>query len=393
MRVLELYSGIGGIHCAFEKSTLDYKIVTAIDINDTATLVYRRNFPGTPALNRVLESLSMQELVSLKIDLWSMSPPCQPFTRLGNRKCEADKRTASFIHVLTLIASVQPSFLLLENVKGFEETEPWRQLLDVLNKCGYIYQQFLLTPLQFGIPNCRLRFYMVARKKSSPSELASQTRGHIFSRAKLTDGIHLVPPTDAPALPGCHCPTCLGMTRHITEPDENFSNYLPYCQPIANFIDVTASHLPKSIFLDNSCLERYFPILDIVRPCDRKTRCFTKGYSKRMEGTGSVLQSASLDLNAQQINSLWTSVKDDKESVLTLAQSLGLRFFNSQEVANLLCFPPGYSFPELVTEKQRIRLLGNSVNVMVMAHLIYWAFGDVCCSTKEHDPDSTETTV
>ncbi|KAF8565141.1 hypothetical protein P879_10505, partial [Paragonimus westermani] len=92
MRVLELYSGIGGIHCAFEKSTLDYEIVTAIDINDTATLVYRRNFPGTPALNRVLESLSMQELVSMKCDLWSMSPPCQPFTRLGNRKCEADKR-------------------------------------------------------------------------------------------------------------------------------------------------------------------------------------------------------------------------------------------------------------------------------------------------------------
>ncbi|RTG81144.1 uncharacterized protein DC041_0010450, partial [Schistosoma bovis] len=32
-------------------------------------------------------------------------------------------------------------------------------------------------------------------------------------------------------------------------------------------------------------------------------------------------------------------------------------------------------FPEHITEKQRLRLLGNSVNILVVSHLIYWVFG------------------
>lgn len=57
-----------------------------------------------------------------------------------------------------------PSYILLENVKGFEESESCALALTRLKEAGYSYQQFLLTPNQFGIPNSRLRYYLLARR-------------------------------------------------------------------------------------------------------------------------------------------------------------------------------------------------------------------------------------
>ena len=57
----------------------------------------------------------------------------------------------------------RPRYLLVENVVGFEVSETHSQLMACLTQCGYTAQQFMLTPLQFGIPNCRLRYYLIAR--------------------------------------------------------------------------------------------------------------------------------------------------------------------------------------------------------------------------------------
>ncbi|VDP90362.1 unnamed protein product [Echinostoma caproni] len=134
------------------------------------------------------QGLSVEEVRRMKADLWTMSPPCQPFTRLGNQLCEADNRSVSFIHVLALLA--------------------------------------------------------------------------------------------------------VSVKTH----DDNFSEYIPHCLPVTNFLTPDTEVKQASTFIADDCLKRYFYVMDIVRPCDRKTRCFTKGYTKRVEGTGSVLQTARLDL-------------------------------------------------------------------------------------------------
>ena len=39
-------------------------------------------------------------------------------------------------------------------------------------------------------------------------------------------------------------------------------------------------------------------------------------------------------------------------------------------MANIMGFPPDFEFPDAVTEKQRRRLIGNSLNVEVVAALM-----------------------
>lgn len=97
-----------------------------------------------------------------------MSPPCQPFTRNGNYLDDNDPRTKSFLYVLYILKDlVNIENILLENVKGFECSTVRNLFIDKLKECEFDYQEFLLCPSQFGVPNSRLRYYCIARKKLS----------------------------------------------------------------------------------------------------------------------------------------------------------------------------------------------------------------------------------
>lgn len=87
------------------------------------------------------------------------------FFRQGNQKDMEDERNISllnFIELLPLLTSV--SYILLENVKGFEESETRKRLLAALHKCNYTYDEFLLNPRQFKICNSRTRYYLLAQR-------------------------------------------------------------------------------------------------------------------------------------------------------------------------------------------------------------------------------------
>ena len=60
--------------------------------------------------------------------------------------------------------------------------------------------------------------------------------------------------------------------------------------------------------------------------------------------------------------------KSEDAAELTL---LKLRYFTPQEISSLLGFPPGLSFPATVTNKQRFKVLGNSLNVTVVSLLLF----------------------
>ncbi|TKS88114.1 tRNA (cytosine(38)-C(5))-methyltransferase [Collichthys lucidus] len=81
LRVLELYSGIGGMHYALNKSGIPVQVVAAIDINTVANQIYRHNFPDTPLWNKTIEGITLDDFNALSFDMILMSPPCQPFTR------------------------------------------------------------------------------------------------------------------------------------------------------------------------------------------------------------------------------------------------------------------------------------------------------------------------
>ena len=83
--------------------------ITGVDINTTANNIYRHNFDKkitdykSKLLERNIQSFTVKELDSLDLDLLTMSPPCQPFSRLGLKRDLEDKRCDSFHHLLMTI--------------------------------------------------------------------------------------------------------------------------------------------------------------------------------------------------------------------------------------------------------------------------------------------------
>lgn len=52
-----------------------------------------------------IERLTARQLDAHAADLWTLSPPCQPYTRQGLKKDASDGRAASFLSILQRCAA------------------------------------------------------------------------------------------------------------------------------------------------------------------------------------------------------------------------------------------------------------------------------------------------
>lgn len=80
LKVLEFYSGIGGMRYSMMKAGVNAKVVEAFEINDIANDVYQHNFGHRPCQGNI-QSLTAADLDKYQAHAWLLSPPCQPYTR------------------------------------------------------------------------------------------------------------------------------------------------------------------------------------------------------------------------------------------------------------------------------------------------------------------------
>ena len=159
LRVLELYCGIGGCAAALGDAA---QRITAVDINRVALGVYSYNFSHR-VIPAAAESIPIDRLRRWNADLWWMSPPCQPFTRRGLSRDIEDPRAATFLAMLSRLARVRPPYVACENVPPFRGSRAHGRLIATLERAGYSdVREFQLCPTELGMPNRRLRYYLVA---------------------------------------------------------------------------------------------------------------------------------------------------------------------------------------------------------------------------------------
>ncbi|NWV03371.1 TRDMT methyltransferase, partial [Ptilonorhynchus violaceus] len=355
------------------------EVVAAVDVNTLANDVYKHNFPSTPLWAKTIEGITLKEFDRLSFDMILMSPPCQPFTRIGLQGDVSDPRTKSFLYILDILPRLQklPKYLLLENVKGFESSSARNELLQTLATCGFKYQEFLLSPTCLGIPNSRLRYFLIAKLHQEP--FSFQAPGQVSLLVLLEFAsfyIDKIPRSGSRRLAqrqNCSSKKSLPKGTFLFKLETVEEMERKHDQDNDSSIQMLKDFLEKEneemsqYFLPPKSLLRYAFLLDIVKPTCRRSTCFTKGYGHYVEGTGSVLQTA-VDV---QLESVFKNINElPEEEKLMKLSTLKLRYFTPREIANLHGFPLEFGFPEKVTIKQCYRLLGNSLNVHVVAKLI-----------------------
>lgn len=321
-----------------------------MDVNTVANEVYKHNFQKTTKnLSRNIQSLNIEEIRKFNIDTILMSPPCQPFTRVGLKKDSLDNRSESLLHILKLIPKIETlKYIIVENVKGFESSNTRNELVKCL-ETKFNYKELLLSPCQFGVPNSRHRYYLLAKRKDL---------NFCFNDSSL---INHLPENILKLLPE---------SRHrlLAFKDECINKKTKTdCYKLRHIV---SEEVDEKYLISEKILQKYASILDIRNNNSNGSCCFTKAYGHYVEGTGSVFCPYSDEI----IQENFLKLKNYKEVPLEELQpliDLKLRYFTPKEVSRLMCFPEDFSFPNSTTNKQRYRLLGNSINVHVVSQLIF----------------------
>ncbi len=210
------------------------------------------------------------------------------------------------------IAEIRPRYVALENVPGFCGSSAHQRLRATLDANGYDVQEQILCPTQLGVPNRRRRFYLVAGRSGSLREPAP---GDWSAAGDETSGRGYTPEmADQPKRPWQF------MVRQILDADP-----------------------PDQLWVPAELLDRYRTAVHVLDAGDAhsETHCFASSYGQSIVRSGSYL-----------------------------ATPRGVRRFSPNEILRLLCFPAGFRLPESLTLRKAWELVGNSLSVAAVRHVL-----------------------
>lgn len=185
---IDLFAGAGGLALGFEQAGFDVPV--AVEIDPVHAAVHQFNFPLCAVIPRSVKELSGREIraaagisASQSIAVVIGGAPCQGFSIMGPRSL-TDPRNVLVKDFIRLVAELQPSYFVFENVKGLTlgRNRPFLQeVVEEMAGIGY----HLITPWQvlnacdYGVPQNRERLFLIGAKgdvpvPSYPPVLASQ---------------------------------------------------------------------------------------------------------------------------------------------------------------------------------------------------------------------------
>ena len=164
MRLLDLFSGIGGFALAAQKTFKeDLEIVGFCEIEDYARRVLSKNFPGVP----IHEDICKMDGNNFKdIDLITGGFPCQDISISGEGKgIKNGTRSGLWFELHRIISEVRPKFALIENVPMLTRRGGTRVISD-LTSIGYDCEWQVISAAEIGARHLRKRIWIVAYPKN-----------------------------------------------------------------------------------------------------------------------------------------------------------------------------------------------------------------------------------
>lgn len=323
-----------------------------------------------------------------------------------------------------------PRWIVLENVKGFVNSEMYTLWLQVIRSCGYEFEEYLLSPeTAVGIPNARKRYYFIAELKDSTTVDSLDNRdSSVLSNNQLLDelGHEDRPDTEDDAgktsnamkddeemiendvnhedeeeveesgeagLKSEAVPTTF--TSSTVYLNENVKTQLPLDvqrlfslskNPSSSNEAITLRKIIQRRINENDWL-RFNTMPELIVPLNilqaswakkhlsiadldsQLTYCFTKGYGKIYD------HSAGSCLFIPSLTSQSTAKEIDRAQLTNYHQMI--RLFHPEELLELFGFPNDYSFPSItssLTLSHQYGCIGNSVNVTVVKAVMHRLF-------------------
>lgn len=162
MKVLSLFSGIGGFDLGFKRAGME--IVAMCEIDKNARNVLARQFPNT-RLHSNVNYIGKDDHARGSIDLICGGFPCQDVSVAGKRAGLDGKRSGLWFEFARIIDEIRPKWLVIENVPGLLTSAngaDFAIIIQWLANSGYGVGWRVLDSRHFGLAQRRKRVFIVA---------------------------------------------------------------------------------------------------------------------------------------------------------------------------------------------------------------------------------------
>lgn len=196
MKVVSLFSGIGGLDQGFEQAGFD--VIWANDFDKYAVQTYQANF-DSPIILGDINTISLDDIPDYDVLIGGF--PCQPFSMMGSELGFDDARGTLFFRIAEIIdakikAGRKPRAIILENVRTLK-THNGGKTFSIISKIiqkdlGYKMHSMILNSAKYGVPQTRNRTFIVCFANEDaifhePEEVALNKTLHDLLEANVPD--------------------------------------------------------------------------------------------------------------------------------------------------------------------------------------------------------------
>ena len=175
LKVLDLFSGIGGFSYAAERLVGGFETTQFVEINPYCQKVLRKNFPNVP----IHDDITTFNATEGQFQVITAGFPCQDLSIAGKQDGIGEgTRSGLFFEILRLARQIRPKFILFENVRNLlshSEGETFQKVLQEIAKAGFDVEWSVIPAKDVGACHKRERLWFIAYPSSVNKDRTEST--------------------------------------------------------------------------------------------------------------------------------------------------------------------------------------------------------------------------
>lgn len=197
LKAIDFFCGAGGMTYGFRKAGI--KVIAGIDIEEEFKASYKANNGRARYIQRDITTYHPQQLEKeLSLGRFDDSlifigcSPCQYWSKVNTDKLSSSYTKNLLADFQRFVDYFRPGYIVVENVPGIKNKQNNHVLLnflDYLTFNEYRYRQEIVNSLDYGIPQTRRRFLLIATRVSEKVPFPEKTNGQLLTVREFI-GVH-----------------------------------------------------------------------------------------------------------------------------------------------------------------------------------------------------------